>query len=71
MFPIDMEEPQDMAVAPSAWQALETAWLGMSARTALAHTRRDVGKAGTCRPNAMAVRRITGIASLRRHPNER
>lgn len=71
MFPIEMEEPEDMAVAPSAWQALETAWQGMSALTALAYTRRDAGKPGACRVSAMPVRRITGVASLRRHPNER
>ena len=71
MFPIEMNESDEMHVVPSAWQALETAWLGMSALTALAHTRRDAGNSGTHRLNAMPVRRITGIASLRRHPNER
>ena len=71
MYPIEMEEPEDMSVAPSAWQALETAWLGMSAPTVLAHTGRDAGQAGAHRLNAMPVRRITGIASLRRQPDER
>ena len=71
MFPIEMEEPEDMAVAPSAWQALETAWMGMSAQTVLAHMGRDAGQAGARRLDAMPVRRITGVASLRLQPGER
>lgn len=64
MFPIEMEEPQDLAIAPSAWLALETAWLGMSAPAVLAHTRRQIGAQGAGRPGLLAVRRIVGSASI-------
>ena len=68
MFPIEMEEPEDMAVAPSAWQALETAWLGMTSLVALAHTRRQTAShpGGRTTTDPMPLRRITGSASMRR-----
>ena len=64
MFPIEMEETEELAIAPSAWQALETAWLGMPAPAVLAHTRRRLDASGTGHPGLLAVRRITGVASL-------
>ena len=68
MYPIEREEPEDMSVAPSAWQALETAWLGMNSLVALAHTRRQRTPLDRDRPGAdpMPLRRITGSASMRR-----
>jgi hypothetical protein len=67
MYPIEMEEPVDLAVAPSAWQALETAWLGMTSLVALAHTQRRAAgsECGRALADPMPLRRITGSASMR------
>lgn len=35
MFPIMMDEPDAMSVAPSVWHTLESAWRGKSERKAL------------------------------------
>lgn len=56
MFPIMMDEPDAMSVAPSVWHTLESAWHGQSVRKASGASARRAGPSeAPLAPSALAT----------------
>ena len=69
MFPIMMDEPDAMSVAPSVWHTLESAWRGcVGEREARGHGPRAGATEAPLAPSALAtlaLGSVDGSASLR------